>query len=62
VGTSQVGDINGDSLVNNADISPFVGVLTGTNLDPNHILRSDINCDGQRNGIDIASLVDAILP
>lgn len=62
VGAGQIGDINGDAAISTADIAPFVGVLLGTNLDPNQIQRSDLNCDGQRNGLDIAVLVDAILP
>jgi hypothetical protein len=57
-----IGDINGDAVVNLADVSPFVSVLLGTPILPAHVPPSDINCDGQRDGLDIPGFVDALLP
>jgi hypothetical protein len=40
------GDVNLDGVVDFDDINPFVGVLTGQDLDPGHRTASDINRDG----------------
>ena len=47
------GDINGDGLVNDLDIGLFIGVLVGTETNPDYVMRSDINGVDGANGADI---------
>jgi hypothetical protein len=54
-------DINCDGVVDETDRDLFVGVLLGTNTDPDHIARSDLNDDGDANGDDIQPFVAALL-
>jgi hypothetical protein len=56
------GDIDDDGDVDFDDLDFFVGVLVGSNLDAQHILRSDLNLDLVANGADIALFVDALVP
>ncbi|GJQ26062.1 MAG: hypothetical protein HBSAPP02_10940 [Phycisphaerae bacterium] len=55
------GDINGDSVKNQADIDAFVGVLLGTNTNPCDVSKSDLNADLTRNGLDIRPFITAFL-
>lgn len=61
VTASRLGDVNGDTLVNNADVQPFVQVLAGFDTDPNRVARSDLNCDGKADGRDIQPFVNMLL-
>lgn len=54
----HVGDINGDTLFNLSDIPTFADVLIGVNVMPDAVMRSDLNCDGLRNGHDIRRMVE----
>ena len=56
------GDIDGDGTVDSIDLNFFVGVLLGSNLDPVHFNRSDLNGDGAADGGDTQAFVDAIMP
>lgn len=53
------GDVNRDGLVNNLDIAPFVGLLTGGSGSINFGLgfAGDINGDGSVNNLDIVPFV-----
>lgn len=55
------GDIDGDCVVDLIDRDLFVGVLLGTNTDPEHVSRSDLNNDGEVDARDIARMVEALL-
>ena len=48
--------------MNLTDVSFFVNVLIGVDTDPDRVQRSDMNCDGADNGLDIPYFVDAVLP
>jgi len=55
------GDIDGDGDVDLVDRDLFAGVLVGTNLDPLHVLRSDLNGDGSADGDDVALMTAALV-
>ena len=55
-------DIDSNGSLNSADITAFVGVLLGTNTDILQTERSDQNCDGIADGLDIQPFVDAMGP
>ncbi|MCB9855621.1 MAG: hypothetical protein H6818_08010 [Phycisphaerales bacterium] len=55
------GDIDDDGDVDLDDASALVAVLLGSPMDPAHVARSDLNGDGQRNGLDVAAFLGAIL-
>jgi hypothetical protein len=55
------GDINGDGVVDFVDRDIFVAVLLGTEQDPAHIARADMNADGVANGLDVAPFNQALL-
>jgi hypothetical protein len=54
------GDIDGDGDVDFDDLDVLVAVLLGSPLDPDHVLRSDLNDDGMADGGDIQSFVDIL--
>src|SRR5262249_9006789 len=54
------GDINGDGVVNLADVPMFVSVLVGTDTDLSHRSRCDFNADGSANGVDMPAFIAAI--
>jgi len=56
------GDINGDGLVNSADITLFVAVLNGLDVDAMHVARADLNHDAAADGRDTQAFVNAIVP
>ena len=55
------GDINCDGLLNDTDLSLFVGVLLGTETDSNYVTRSDLNNSGTQDGLDISPFTQAYL-
>lgn len=55
------GDVDGSGLVELADVSSFTDVLLGIDTDTSHVAASDMNCDGQVNGLDISLLVALLL-
>lgn len=57
-----VGDIDADGDVDSVDQELFVGVLLGTNTNPLHVARSDLNGDSATNGADVPAMTAALLP
>ncbi|MCB9852218.1 MAG: hypothetical protein H6819_03910 [Phycisphaerales bacterium] len=55
------GDANCDAAVDLDDIAAFTAVLLGNDTTPCHVLRSDVNNDGNADGLDVAGFVDAVL-
>ncbi|MFO0972918.1 MAG: hypothetical protein U1A27_05710 [Phycisphaerae bacterium] len=55
------GDIDGNGLVDTADMILFVGVLLGTETNPVYVGRSDLNGDTARDGRDIQPFLAAML-
>jgi hypothetical protein len=47
------GDLNGDGIVNAADIDAFVAVLLGLDINPYHMAAADTDGNGVPNGKDI---------
>ncbi len=56
-----VGDVNGDQAFTFADIEAAVDVLLGVDTDPDHIIATDANCDGEVDGLDVQPLTDLYL-
>lgn len=54
-------DINGDFVTDFGDVEDFVSVLVGLSISTTHASRSDLNCDGLANGLDIQSFVEAFM-
>ena len=59
---SLQGDIDGNGVVNNADLGFFVRVLLGVDTDPLHVQRSDLNGSGGADGQDIQVFVNIFIP
>lgn len=57
IGTPGLGDLDADGDVDQADMPLFINVLLGTNTNPGHIARSDMNADATANGGDISGFV-----
>jgi WD40 repeat protein len=55
------GDVDGDGLVDDFDLTAFVNVLLGTSLSSDHIARADQNHDGNADGLDITPFVAAMM-
>ncbi len=55
------GDVNDDNQVNLLDTPLFVDVLLGVDTDPMRVNASDMNCDGQVDGLDIEPFVAQLL-
>ncbi len=58
---SVAGDIDGNGVVNGADVTLFVHVLIGIETNATYVQRSDINGDSAANGRDVQPFV-ALLP
>ena len=59
--TIQLGDINLDGVVNNADILMFADYLAGNvNLTDKHLLAADVNQDGEINCSDLALITQCV--
>jgi hypothetical protein len=56
-----VGDVNGDSVIDFADVPAAVDVYLGLDTTPSHMVAADANCDGLDNGLDIQPLLDYLL-
>ncbi len=52
----QPGDIDGNGVVDMADVAMFVSVLTGLDTDPARVSASDVNGDGAADGRDVTAL------
>lgn len=55
-----VGDVNGDSVINLADIDAAIAVYLGFDTNPAHIVAADANCDGLANGADIELFIEYV--
>jgi hypothetical protein len=58
----MVGDIDGDTDIDLADVGYFVLAIIGNPIQPAHTVRADLDCSGAANGGDIPEMTDAILP
>lgn len=57
----STGDMNGDNVLDSADVEEFVDVLLGNNTNPVSVVRADFDCTGRVDGGDIAGFVEAFL-
>ena len=55
------GDVNGDGIVNNADIEEVVKIITGTSQLENADVVGDVTGDGHVNVADIVSIVNIMM-
>lgn len=55
------GDVNGDGVVNVADINAVVNIILGGKVSPEVLIRADVNNDGLVNISDINLLISIIL-
>jgi hypothetical protein len=61
IGPNLPGDVNGDGVVNFADLSGFAeGLLKGPGA-PLPVVTSDMNGDGCGDGLDVQLFVDELL-
>lgn len=56
------GDIDGDGFVDGSDALMLASVLGGSDSNPVHLQRSDVNEDGVADGLDIQAFVELIQP
>ncbi len=61
IGTPQLGDLDGDGDVDEADVALFVPVLLGEDTEPGRLARSDVNQDASVNGADVQGFVELFL-
>lgn len=54
------GDVDDNGVVDLLDLDDFVSVLLGLDANPDRIDRSDINCDGTANGLDVQGFVEQL--
>lgn len=54
------GDLNDDGNIDVVDAGLLVGVLLGTDTDPLHLCTSDMNEDGQHDGLDVNLFILAL--
>jgi hypothetical protein len=62
VTSGMLGDVDGDTAVTLDDVPMFVDVLLGFDTTPAHVAASDMNCDQAVNGLDVAGMVQALIP
>jgi hypothetical protein len=55
------GDLDGDGDVDEGDTAIFIAVLFGTDAEPEHMARADLNHSGTADGLDVHPFVDALL-
>lgn len=55
------GDMDGDNVVDAADLPQFITVLLEGTTDPHELCAADLNGDFQRDGLDIQPMVTCIL-
>lgn len=55
------GDVDGNNVINLQDTTLFIQVLLGVDMNPDHVAASDMNCDGNVNGIDIPLHIDQLI-
>ena len=55
------GDVNGDGIVDVADIGVLINVLLNGNADADTMRRADVNGDGQPDPSDISELINMLL-
>ncbi len=58
--TSKIGDITGDGLVNDEDVTEYVNYILGNPSDNFDIQKADLNGDGVVNATDVVRLLDII--
>lgn len=56
-----LGDIDGNGFVDATDCNLFVQVLIGTDADPQHHARADLNGDGRSDGADVAPFAGVMM-
>lgn len=59
--TADAGDIDCDGDVDADDLALFVGVLIGTQSNPDYVSRSDLDSTGTADGNDVSPFVNAYL-
>lgn len=57
----EVGDVNQDGQITEADVAAAVDVLLGLDLTPSHVAATDANCDGVADGDDIQPFLEFVL-
>lgn len=55
-----VGDVDGNTVIDAADIPAAVDVYLGFDTNPAHIIAADANCDGLANGDDIQLFIEYV--
>lgn len=55
------GDVNCDGLVDLADVDVMAAVLVGVDVEPCHVVASDVDGSGLGDGLDVQSLVDLLI-
>ena len=56
-----LGDVNGDGIVNIADVTKLIDYLLGTTSSPINISAADVHGDGVINIADVTALIDLLL-
>jgi len=56
-----LGDMDCNGVVDGRDLSPFTGVLTGSDMDPSRIFIADVNQDGLSDLGDISAMASLLL-
>lgn len=59
--TIPAGDANCNEIVNLDDVAVFTAVLLGTDTNMCHVLRCDVNNDGNADGLDVAPFVSTLV-
>ncbi len=58
----EAGDINDDGTVDFVDAGLFASALVGNNADAAQTARSDLNCNGELDGLDIPEMIALLSP
>jgi len=62
VGLPISADIDGDGVADLEDVTVFVNVLLGLDVDPDHVAASDVNLCGAADGLDVQPFVGLLVP